>query len=68
MRVNSKRHRKAKRRVRCEECSRRGAIRYHQNTQYCEESRNWVTLCPECMIENDEHWRGMWADFYSSRL
>ena len=49
----------------CDQCERLDAIRYRQNTQYEEDERNWVTLCPECQIENDEYWAGMWAEYYA---
>ncbi len=49
-------------------CDRRDGSHYHQNTQYEQEVLNWVTLCPKCREENDEHWRGMWADYWGSVL
>lgn len=52
----------------CDRCERPGAERYHQNTRYVEEERNWVTLCSECRKENDEHWNQMWSDYYSDVL
>lgn len=51
--------------TKCDCCEGEGATRYRQNTQYIEEERNWVTLCPECRKENDEHWADMWSDFWS---
>ncbi len=53
----------------CEWCSAtEGVIRYHQNTQYVDKERNWVTLCPECRVENDENWREQWRDYWNSVL
>lgn len=42
--------------------------RQRQNTQYVDDERNYVHLCDECMIQNEEYWAEMWADYYSSRL
>ena len=50
----------------CQWCKADGAVRYRQDTKYVEEHRNWVTLCPECKKENDEHWKEMWSDFYDN--
>jgi len=30
-------------------CESNNATRQRQNTAYCDDSENWVTLCPECM-------------------
>lgn len=51
--------------VKCDHCNLLGGERYRQNTQYVEEDRNWVTLCPKCRKENDEYWSQMWSDYYS---
>lgn len=42
--------------------------RRRQNTQYVDDSKNWVFLCDDCMRQNDEHWDEMWDDYYSSRF
>ena len=49
-------------------CDRNDAERQRQNTAYCDDERNWVTLCPDCMKSNDAHWADMWADYYSGCL
>ena len=33
-----------------------------------ENDPNYARLCPECWVEDDEYWEGMWAEYYSSRL
>lgn len=52
----------------CQKCGDEGAERRRQNTAYCEDDRNYVTLCPACHLENDLHWREMWADYYGGCL
>lgn len=52
----------------CDFCGAEGAERYRQNTQYCEDERNFVTACPECRLENDRYWGDMWADYYGGCL
>jgi hypothetical protein len=49
-------------------CGRQDATRQRQNTAYMDEERNWVTLCPKCMKENDEEWADMWRDYYGGLL
>lgn len=46
-------------------CERKDAWRDHMNTQYADEERNYATLCPDCWKECGEHWKEMWADYYS---
>lgn len=52
----------------CECCGDPGGVRYRQNTMYNDDERNFVTLCPECRIENDEHWEEMWKEYYRGLL
>jgi hypothetical protein len=52
----------------CEACGNPNGERYRQNTQYCNDEYNFVTLCPECRIENDEHWAYMWKEYYAGLL
>lgn len=44
------------------------AKRRRQNTQYVNDESNFVIMCDECFAENEEHWRGMWADYYRDVL
>lgn len=37
-----------------------------QRTCYANDQSNWVCLCEECATENDEYWKSMWDDYYSS--
>ncbi len=53
---------------RCDHCGRFGADTHRQNTRYCNDEDNIVTLCPECRRANDEHWRDMWSDYHSGLL
>ena len=39
-----------------------------QNTAYVDEFLNYHVLCPECEVENSEHWAGMLRDYYSDVL
>lgn len=54
--------------LKCSRCKRPGAKRNRQRTSYVDEESNWATLCPDCQEEADEYWKGMWEDYYSSRL
>lgn len=47
-------------------CESMNAKRRPQNTRYCDEERNWVTLCDDCMKLNRAYWADMWADYYSN--
>jgi hypothetical protein len=49
----------------CQFCGNKNAERYRQRTSYVKEERNWVTLCPECRADNNQHWDDMWADYYA---
>jgi len=48
-------------------CFKKGKLR-RQNTQYVDDKINFVFLCDECMKANDEHWNGMWSDYYRGCL
>ena len=48
-------------------CDKPGKRR-RQNTQYADDERNWVIMCDDCFAENEEYWRGMWADYYRNCL
>lgn len=52
----------------CQVCGKAGAVNRRQNTSYDDDKLNWATLCEGCQERNDEHWAGMWADYYSDRL
>jgi hypothetical protein len=45
-------------------CEREDAVRYHQNTKFVDEERNWVTLCPPHIEENEAYWADMWSQYY----
>lgn len=47
-------------------CDRKDAWREHMNTRYVDEESNYATLCPDCWKECGEHWKEMWADYYSN--
>lgn len=36
-------------------------------TQYHSDKENWITCCGDCKAEDDEHWKGMWKDYYESQ-
>ena len=42
--------------------------RRRQNTAYAQDESNWVFLCDECNIINEEHWAERWQEYYSSIL
>lgn len=39
--------------------------RRRQNTQYVDDSCNWVFLCDECFEVIQGYWADMWAEYYS---
>ena len=49
-------------------CDRHDAVRQRQNTAYVDDKQNWVTLCPDCMAQNDAHWNERWDEYYSGCL
>lgn len=52
----------------CARCGVRNARRNRQCTNYCDDERNWDTLCPICQEDSDEYWKGMWKEYYGSVL
>lgn len=52
----------------CGRWFRTGVKRRRQSTAYVDEESNYVTCCPECFDEVEEHWGDMWGDFYSGLL
>lgn len=48
--------------LKCERCDSIDAWCHRQNTNYCDEEANFVTLCQECKDENDEYWAEMWDE------
>ncbi len=48
-------------------CSRKGKRR-RQNTNYTDDSRNWIVACDECFEEIEEHWAEMWREYYGGVL
>ena len=52
----------------CEHCGSDGALRYRQSTKYADESRNWITLCGECRVENDARIADRRCEFEFDRL
>lgn len=49
-------------------CKNMNTEKQRQNTRYVDDERNWVTLCPKCMKDNEEYWQDMWDDYYSDCL
>lgn len=55
----------------CPRCNR--YFRYtvktqRRNTQYGEESSNWITACEECRDDDFEYFQELWDYYNSSRL
>lgn len=54
---------------RCQCCNTPfGVYTKRQNTDYVDDASNWATLCKACHDMNDQHWEGLWHEYYSSRL
>lgn len=47
------------------QCFNHNATRYRMNTAYHDEEDNWTILCPDCQEDCSEHWKNMWAEYYS---
>jgi len=52
----------------CEMCELRVGQWRRQNTQYYDDRSNWVFLCNDCNMLNEEHWAEMWRDYYAECL
>jgi hypothetical protein len=52
----------------CQKCGDPNGVCYRQRTAYHDDRQNFVTLCPECRAENDDHWDTMWSEYYSGLL
>ena len=52
----------------CDHCNRKDAEIYNQNTAYANDWSNYVVLCEDCQRESDEHWQGMWDEYYRGCL
>ena len=50
------------------QCDSKNATRRRQNTQYADDSLNWVILCDECQKVNEAYWAERWAEYYSDKL
>lgn len=56
--------------TKCPCCNKQRKVQeYRRLTQYCEERSedNWITCCKDCKAADDEHWKGMWEDYYQSQ-
>ena len=54
--------------ARCQHCGCFGAKRQHQNTAYCDEDSNYLTLCKDCQQEADNYYDELWTDYYNGCL
>lgn len=48
---------------RCQRCQKRGAIKRRQLTAYCDDLKNFATLCPQCQEDTDEYWQERWDEY-----
>lgn len=48
------------------ECDSEEAEVYRMNTNYLEDSRNYMTLCECCQEESHEYWAEQWREYYSN--
>ena len=49
-------------------CGKYKAIRYHMNTAFVDDDRNYQILCPKCQEESDEYWAEQWQQYYAGCL
>lgn len=62
--------------LRCQSCDTPlNVSRRRQNTQYVfegeegsSEDPNYVTLCNDCHVINDDYWEDMWQEYYRGCL
>lgn len=53
----------------CPCCKKHSEIReYRRLTQYYDEETNWIICCEDCKIADDDHWKGMWEEYYRGCL
>ena len=52
----------------CERYFRYNIKTHRRNTAYCEESKNWLTACKECIEEDRYYFAELWNDYYSGIL
>ena len=52
----------------CEQWFKWPVTTERRHTQYCEESNNYLTACPDCQYEDDAYFDELWKDYYASRL
>ena len=45
-------------------CEANDAVRYRMMTQYENEESNFMTLCPACQKESDDHWEEKRKEYY----
>ena len=50
----------------CERYFRWPVTTQRRNTQYIEESANWLTACKACHEEDDAYFADLWDQYYSS--
>ena len=50
----------------CERYFRWRITTQRRNTQYVEESANWLTACKDCHNEDDAYFDDLWQSYYSS--
>ena len=39
-----------------------------QNTQYVEDSKNYITCCKKCFNEMEMYWDNIWNEFYEDPI
>lgn len=43
-------------------------VKIHKRlTRYHNFTKNFLTCCAECKEQDDEHWKGMWGEYYGSQ-
>ena len=52
----------------CPVCNKQRKLETHRRLcQYDNDENNWLTCCKECKINDDAHWKEMWAEYHNSQ-
>lgn len=52
----------------CNICKKKRKVEEHRRlTQYTDDTKNWMTCCRDCIVQDNEHYQAMWKDYYESQ-
>jgi len=48
--------------MKCDRCGKEGATRYHRNTMYEEDEKNYAICCDNCQEQDNEEMMDLWKN------